>query len=75
MALRAFDDDSSNSPVPGLKEFWHEAEKPLPYDWQQWIQLFDETVLARHSISVSDLSREANQDNPRTPATMGNLEK
>ena len=75
MALRSSDEDSSNSPVPGLNYFWQEAEKSPTYEWEQWIQLFEVAVLARHSISVSELTREVTQDNPRIAAMMGNLEE
>ena len=73
MALRASEEDYSNSPVPGLQYFWQEAEKPPTYEWEQWIQLFEVAVLARHSISVTELSREVTQDKPRVAAMMGNL--
>ena len=49
MALRATDDEASNSPVPGLNYFWQEAEKEPSYEWEQWQQLFKVAVLARHS--------------------------
>ena len=75
MALRSSDEDSSNSPVPGLNYFWQEAEKSPTYEWEQWIQLFEVAVLARHSISVSELTREVTQDSPRRAAMMGNLEE
>ena len=78
MALRASssneNDDNSNSPVPGLHYFWQEADKTPSYEWEQWIQLFEVAVLARHSISVSELTREEDQNNPRNAALMGNLE-
>ena len=74
MALRASEEDSSNSPVPGLHYFWQEAEKLPTYEWEQWTQLFEVAVLARHSISVTKLIHEVTQDNPRAPAMMGNLE-
>ena len=74
MALRA-DEDHSNSPLPGLNYFWQDAEKPPGYDWEQWIQLFEVATLARHSISVSEVLREADQQNPRAAALMGNLEE
>ena len=75
MALRSSDEDSSNSPVLGLNYFWQEAEKSPTYEWEQWIQLFEVAVLARHSISGSELTREVTQDNPRRAAMMGNLEE
>ena len=74
MALRA-DEDHSNAPLPGLNYFWQDAEKPPGYDWEQWIQLFEVATLARHSISVSEVLREADQQNPRAAALMGNLEE
>ena len=74
MAQRA-DNENSNSPFPGLNYFWQDAEKTPGYDWEQWIQLFEVATLARHSISVSEVLREADQMNPRAAALMGNLEE
>ena len=74
MALRA-EEDNSNSPLPGLSYFWQEAEKPPDYDWEQWVQLFEVAVLARHSISMTELLRVADQQNPRNAAMMGNLDE
>ena len=78
MALRASSlnetDENSNSPVPGLHHFWQEADKTPSYEREQWVQLFEVAVLARHSISVSELIREEDQNNPRSAALMGNLE-
>ena len=73
MALRA-EDDNSNSALPGLSYFWQEADKPPGYDWEQWVQLFEVAVQARHSISMTELLREADEQNPRNAAMMGNLE-
>ena len=75
MALRSTDDESSNSPVPALNYFWQEAEKEPSYDWEQWQQLFEVAVLARHSISLTEITRTVDEQNPRVPALMGNLEK
>ena len=74
MALRA-EVDSSNSPLPGVTYFWQDADKPPSYDWEQRRQLFEVAVLARHSISITELLREADQQNPRQAALMGNLEE
>ena len=74
MALRA-EEDSSNSPLPGVTYFWQDADKPPSYDWEQWRQLFEVAVLARHSISITELLRVADQQNPRQAALMGNLEE
>ena len=75
MALRASEEDCSNSPVPGLQYFSLEAKKSPTYEWEQWIQLFEVAVLARHSISVTELTGEVTQDNPRVAAMMENLEE
>ena len=75
MALRANSsnetDENSNSPVPGFHYFRLEADKTTSYEWEQWVQLFEVAVLARHSISVSELVREEDQNNPRSAALMG----
>ena len=54
---------------------WPDAEKPPGYDWEQWVQLFEVAVLARHSISMTKLLREADDENPRIAAMIGNLEE
>ena len=74
MALRA-ENDNSNSPLHGLNYFWQDAEKPPSYDWEQWVQLFEVAVLARHSISMTELLREVDEQNPRIAAMMGHLEE
>ena len=48
---------------------------PPRYDWEQWIQLFEVAKLARHSISVSEVLREAGQQSPHAAALMGSLEE
>ena len=39
------------------------------------ILLLEVAVLAKHSISITELLRDADQQNPRQAALMGNLEK
>ena len=75
MALRSNEDDNSNYPLPGLNYFWREADKTPSYDWELWLQLFKVVVIARHSISITELTREADEQNPRVSALMGNLDK
>ena len=75
MAVRPTEDVTSNSTVPGLNYFWQEAEKEPSYDWEQWQQLFEVAVLARHSISVSEITRNVEEQNPLVITWMGNLEK
>ena len=67
MAPRA-EEDNSNSTLAGLSYFWQEAEKPPGSDWEQWVQLFEVAVLARHSISMTELLGVADQQNPRNAA-------
>ena len=74
MALRA-DEEISNSPLPGVTYFWQEADKSPSNDWEQWMQLFEVAVLARHSISITKLLRNADQQNPRQATLMGNMEE
>ena len=69
MALRA-EENNSNSLSPGVGYFWQETEKPPGYDWEQWVQLFEVAVLARHSISMTELLRDADQQNPRKAAIL-----
>ena len=64
MALSHNDEDISNSPVAVLTYFWQQAGKPPTYDWEQWIQLFEVAILARHSISIYELIREEVANNP-----------
>ena len=76
MALRANeheDNSSRNAPIPGLSYFWQETEKQPEGDWAQWIELFQLAVLARHSISVEEITREEEQNNPRNAALMGGM--
>ena len=74
MALRA-DEENSNSPFPGVTYFWQEADKSPSNDWEHWMQLFEVAVLARHSISITELLRNADQQNPRQATLMGNMEE
>ena len=75
MALRSNEDESSSSPVPGLNYFWQEAENEHSYDWEQWQQLLEVAVLARYSFSVTEITRNMDEQSPRVPALIGNLEE
>ena len=46
-----------------MNYFWQDADKAPPYDWEQWFQLFEVAVSARHSISMSELTREQDEHN------------
>ena len=73
MALRASNDEV-NSPVLGLSYYWQDPEKPPIYDWDQWIQLLEVAVLAKHSIAIFELFQEPTEQNSRNIAMMGNLQ-
>ena len=60
MALRT-DDENSNSPLRGVTYVWQEGDKSPSNDWEQWMQLFEVAVLTRHSISITELLRNADQ--------------
>ena len=53
MALRAEEEERSNSPQPGLSYSWEETGKPPNYDWEQWVQLFEAAALATQFKSGS----------------------
>ena len=74
MALRPRNDDYFNSPVPGLHFFWQETDEPPNSDWQQWMQLFEVAVLARHSISVAKITPQPAEQHPSFPAKIGDLD-
>ena len=74
MALRANDtDDVPSSPLPGLSYFWQDAEKTPTSEWANWLQLFEMAVLARHSISISEVLKNPTENDPSIPALLGNL--
>ena len=63
MALRANDtDDVPSSPLPGLSYFWQDAEKTPTSEWANWPQLFEMAVLARHSISISEVLKNPTEN-------------
>ena len=82
MALRA-----SNSPntstssqkdaIPslllGLPLFWPHANKPPAMEWERWKDLFAVAVMAKHSISIDELTRTVDEGHPRVKALIGNM--
>ena len=74
-ALRANNEENSKSPIPSLSYFWHDAKKPIIYEREQWAQLFEVAELDRHSILMTELLREANQQSLRMAVLMGNLQE
>ena len=82
MALRAQNELSSStiqssllSHLVGLPVFWHDANSSPTMEWDKCVDLFQVAVLARYSISLTELTRDASQQNPRVRALMGDLEE
>ena len=74
MALRVNDTaDAPSSPLPGLSYFWHDAEKAPTTEWANWAHLFEMAVLARHSISISEVLKNPTEQDPSILALLGNL--
>ena len=70
MALRAENSSLSLSTTAmshlvGLPVYWHEANTSPTMDWDKWVDLFQVAVMAKFSISISELTREATEQNPR----------
>ena len=82
MALRAQNELSSStiqssslSHLLGLPVFWHDANSNPTMEWDKWVDLFQVAVMAKYSISLTELTRDASQQNPRVRALVGDLEK
>ena len=74
MALRVNDtDDAPSSPHPGLSDFWQDAEKTPTTEWAKRAQSLEMAVLARHSISISEVLKNPTEQDPSIPALLGNL--
>ena len=71
MALRS----NEECPSPRVELLLARGRKSTSYDREQWLQLFEVAVLARHSISVTELTKAANEQQPRVQALMGNMEE
>ena len=44
-------------------------------EWDKWVDLFQVAVTAKYSISLTELTRDTSQQNPRVRALMGDLEE
>ena len=82
MALRAQNELSSStiqssslSHLVGLPVFWHDANSNPTMEWDRWVDLFQVAVMVKYSISLTELTREATQQNPRVRALMGDFEE
>ena len=83
MALRAESSNSSSltlsttamSHLVGLPVYWHEANSTPTMDWDKWLDLFQVAVMAKFSISITELTRDADQQNPRARALLGDMDE
>ena len=73
MALRVNDTDDAPSSLPGLSYFWQDAEKTPTTERANWARLFEMAVLARHSLSISEVLKNPTEQDPSIPALLGNL--
>ena len=44
-------------------------------EWEKWLDLFQVAMMAEYSISITELTREVNQQYPNVPTLMGDLEE
>ena len=83
MSLRAESSNSSSltlsttamSHLVGLPVYWHEANSTPTMDWDKWLDLFQVAVMAKFSISITELTRDADQQNPRARALLGDMDE
>ena len=79
MALRAENPSSSSSSssshLVGLPVFWSDATANPAMDWDKWLDLFQVALMAKYYISITELTREATQQNPRVRALLGDLDE
>ena len=81
MALRTENSSSltlsttAMSHLVGVPLYWHEANTTPTMDWNKWVDLFQVAVLAKFSISITELTREVTDQNPRVRALLGDMMK
>ena len=83
MALRA--ETSSSTPLTlsttamshlvGLPVYWHEASSTPTMDWDKWLDLFQVAVMAKFSISITELTRDVTEQTPRVRALLGDMDE
>ena len=74
MALRANSDSSAGgSHISGLPLYWNEHSLQPVLEWDRWLELFKVACMAKHSISVEELTRTSG--GARDKALMGNMEE
>ena len=79
-ALRAENSSSLNLSTTALSNLvlpvsWHEVNTTPTMDWDKWTNLFQVAIMAKYSISLTELTREVTQQTPRTPALIGDMDE
>ena len=79
MALRAENpsssSSSSSSQLVGLSVLWSDATANPAMDWDKWLDLFQVALMAKYSISITELTRKATQQNPRVRAVLRDIDE
>ena len=82
MALRAQNELSSStfqtsslSHLVGLSVFWYDDNSDPTMELDKWMDLFQVALMAKYSISLTELTRDASQQKARVRALMGDLEE
>ena len=74
MPLRATENDHNTlSPLSGIQYFCQDPEKTSTAEWEQWPELFELAMLAKNSISMSEIIRVPTDQEPQNPASLGNF--
>ena len=63
------------SHLVGIPVYWHEAASPPTMDWDKLLDLFQVAIMAKFSISISELTCEVTDQTPRVRALRGNMEE
>ena len=78
-ALRATEKSSmqtsSLSHLVGLPVVWQDADENPTMEWDKWVDLFQVAAMAKYSISITELSRQVTEQNPRVRALTGDLDE
>ena len=59
----------------GLPDYWHEANSTPTMDWDKWLDLFQVAVMAKFSISITELTRDVKEQTPRVRALFGDMDE
>ena len=58
-----------------LPVYCHEAGTTPTMEWDKWVDLFQVAMMAKYSISLTELTREVSHQTPRARALMGELDE